>query len=340
MKFTIQQTDPVLIKEEIFNYWEKYLPGTPKKRFNWLQSNPEGKTEWFFAYNGQNNELAGVVSVMRHDLYYNGMIIHAGVVGDFMVGDKYRVYGPAMQLQKSVVECKNKMGLDILYTIPNSASLKLCRRTGYLGEVTLCHMMRPLKSQNYILRNWNGTFIKSLICAFVDRMLKILPIQISYNKKYHFQTDSSIDGSFDDFWTKISQNQDFMVGNRATGYLKWRYINNPESEFKFMKYLESGSTVLLGYIAYCQKGNRISIYDIMALKNEYIAHMINQLLRLAYSEGCHAIYIRISRMDSYLKILKRYMFLDANDDIPLMVFDDIHDIDYSKWAVYECDRNI
>ena len=157
-KFKILQTEPFELKSTILKFWEKYLPGTSPERFDWLQSNPEGPTVWLFAFDVESNELAGTISIMKRDMFLNGKLIHAGVIGDFMVSDKYRVFGPAIQLQKAVIESKRDLNLDFLYTVPNPASLKLSLRVGFLEKIKMRHMVRPLKMDQYILKSKSDVF--------------------------------------------------------------------------------------------------------------------------------------------------------------------------------------
>jgi hypothetical protein len=339
-KFRIQKVEPSEIKDEVYGFWGKYLPGTPIDRFDWLQNNPEGSTDWLFAFDVENNELAGMVSIMRHDLFVDGKVKHAGIIGDFMVSDKYRVFGPALQLQKAVIEYKNDVKLELLYTVPNASSLKLGIRAGYLEKIQMRHMIRPLKTELYLLQNRNKTYIKTLGCKIIDNILKNLPIGKYITQKDQFIISHEIDSSFEEFWQKYKSEKDVLLGNRCKTYLDWRYCRNPVSDFTFLKYFNNESNNLLGYIVYCVSENKISIYDLVAHESKYIDVMLKKLIYNAYNDGCQAIYIRLSKTNPVIHKLKKFMFMDAKDDISVLIFDDKKDYIYDDWLIYESDRNI
>lgn len=340
LKFEIIKKEPLEHKEKILEFWDKYLPGTSVKRFDWLKNNPSGPTIWIFAFDTKSNELVGTISILKHEMYKDGKVIHAGIVGDFMVSSTYRVFGPATPLQKQVIASKNELGFQILYTIPNSASRKLALRIGYTEKIKMCHMIRPLKSEFYILKNVKNRLLKNLVCSIFNNILRILPIGKFIAGDDKFESVTTVDDSFDKFWIKIKTQPSIILGNRSSDYLTWHYCHNPVSKFEFLKYEDNKTAELLGYIVYSIQNNKISIFDLIALEENQIDKLLKRLLEVAYNKSYKAIYIRLSTTNPYINKLKKFMFFDAKDDISVLVLDDEPDATYDNWIIYEYDRNI
>ena len=95
-------------------------------------------------------------------------------------------------------------------------------------------MVRPLKTDQYILKSKKNKYLKKIICITLDNILRRLPIGIFLSNKDQFELATNVDESFDDFWAKIKSNPSELLGNRGSEYLNWRYCQNPDSKFQFL----------------------------------------------------------------------------------------------------------
>src|SRR6185436_12415022 len=118
-KFEIRQVSPTEHTQQIRGFWQKYLPVTPMARLEWLEGNPAGATLWLFAYDGKTQEVAGMVSITKKEIYVEGKLVSVGILGDLMAGERYRVFGPAMQLIREGVAAARNAAISWVYTIPN-----------------------------------------------------------------------------------------------------------------------------------------------------------------------------------------------------------------------------
>ena len=179
-KFIIEQRDPAPYRGEIIKFWNDYLPDTPPERFDWMRyGNPAGSAAWFLAFSKDSNELAGTVSVMPKEMLFNHKKIHVGIVGDYMVGSKYRVFGPGLQLLKTAMQSLSDLDLEFIYTIPNEKSEKIIKHVGFEDKGRIYYVGKHITVDNYLAK-YIGAFGGKLVGFFIEQIIRILSKKLTY----------------------------------------------------------------------------------------------------------------------------------------------------------------
>jgi predicted acetyltransferase len=337
-KFRIIKNELNVYKQQIFEFWRKYLPGTPKGRFEWMQNNPAGPPDWSFAVEEKSGELAGIVSIMPKRVFINGKtIIKAGIVGDFMVSSRYRVFGPFLQLQNTVVENYSNLGYQFIYTIPNKDTIKIIQRAGYKPIGVLYNMAKPIKVKYYLKRHILSP-PSELFVPFIQLCLKIISRETYSLTDGLIEEEHSIDESFDVFWEKIKSNKPCIISDRSSEYIKWRYFQNPTYKFRLLAYRETPGGELRGYIFFTIDCNKMEVFDIIALQRGHVYRLLKRLVGIAKEENCQAIYIQINHANSLLKLLRSCRFFNAKNDF--VVFCPKNEAYLESWSFFSGDRNI
>lgn len=336
-RFNITQSDPVEYKEQILEFWDENLPGTPHGRFEWMQDNPAGPAIWFFAFEENKNELVGTISIMPREMVLNGKIIKVGIVGDFMVSNHYRVFGPALSLQKIVLESMSKYGLDYVYTVPNQASLKMNQRAGYVNSVKLVHLVKPVHSSHYLQKYLNEK-MSAYIGYILDFVLKIFSKESWLFSTDHFDEIKIVNGSFDTLWDETQKLETGLIGNHSAEFIDWRYLKNPKLGFRIIALRNKAEGVLLGYVVFSIIDGRVDIYDLISLKKSYKNKLLRKVIHVARRQKCQAIYIRLVEDSLDICNVRKFMFFNARNDISVFVFGEEISI-FSQWAFSEGDRN-
>lgn len=335
--FKIVQSDPEKYQKEILEFWESYLPGTPLGRLEWMLKNPAGPATWFFAFDKDTSELAGTISIMPREFVLKGKNIRAGIVGDFMVGNKYRVFGPALSLQKKVLDSMSNYEFDYVYTVPNQASLKMNLHAGYINAVNLVHLIKPVCSAQYLQKYLNIKLAKHLGWV-LDIVLKLFSKETYVFPGEHCEEIININESFDDIWNEVQKLESGLIGVRSAKYIDWRYLINPISGFRVFSLRSKSDKRLLGYIIFSVNNGKIEIYDILSLKKSHYNKLMKKLIHVARNEKCQAIYIRLTENSLYISYLRRFMFLNANNDISVLAFGEDVSM-FRQWVFSEGDRN-
>jgi hypothetical protein len=326
-------------KQQILDFWENYLPGTPPTRFEWMnQANPAGNTMWFFAIDKENHDLAGTISLMPKELLLNGRTIRAGILGDFMVGKKYRVFGPALHLIKEAIASMKNLGLELIYTIPNNGSKKLLERAGFIDIDSLYYLVRPINMQNYI-KKYANPFVAKIIAPFIGLYKKYFSGEHFTLGKGCFEEVSRANELFDALWEKIKNKQIGIIGEHCSKYINWRYFQNPLYKFKVLTYKKREDGPILGYIVYTIYDNKLEIFNITSLYKNCTVRLLKRLAFIADQAYCNGIYITISKNNKWFNTLKSHLFFDTKYDMKLYFIGNKALLS-NKWHFLGCDRNI
>ena len=338
-RFKIIRKDPTLYRQEIIKLWEEYLPGTPQGRFDWMNhGNPAGQTAWFFAFEEKTGDLAGCISIMPRDYYLNGKVISAGILGDFVVTNKYRVFGPGLQLPKAAIKSSSELGFRFIYTIPNTESKKIMERAGFTDIGFVYYLIKPI-SARYFLEKKIHPLLAKISAPLIDLGLRILSRETYAWSGGGFQEVSTIDQSFDHLWERISISHPGILGDHSSAYLNWRYLKNPLYQFHILTYIGKLKRDLLGYVIYTIGNGALEIHDIIAIDKKCLVRLLKKIVGFARQQKYHSIYLGIFENNLWLKKLKTYWFFDSKYEMKLFFSDDIAQFP-KNWTFFSGDRNI
>ncbi len=302
-----------------------------------MQENPAGEAIWYFAFDEENRTLAGTISITPRNMILNGKHIKAGIVGDYMIGDQYRVFGPALGLQKMVIDSMSKYGFDCIYTIPNIASKKMAQRAGYVCVAELMHFVKPVLTALYIRKYLNNR-ASELIGLVLDFMLKLISKDTYIKLDGCYEEALTIDASFDVLWKKVKKNTTGLIGDHSAEYIDWRYLKNPNNNYHILTHRKKPEGELLGYLVFSMNNGKIEIYDIISSGISSKERLLGKIIHIARKDNCKSIYIRLSKSSQFINNISKYIFYNARNDIELYaVSDDVSC--FEKWEYSEGDRN-
>lgn len=338
-KFKIVRNDPTPYRQKIIKLWEEYLPGTPPGRFDWMNhGNPAGQAVWFFAFEEKSGDLAGFISIMPRDFFLNGRAIRAGILGDFVVTNNYRVFGPGLQLPKTAIKSSYDLGFRFIYTIPNSESKKIMERAGFTDIGFVYYLAKPITVSHYLKKKMHPLLVK-YAAPLIESGLRILSRETYAWTGGVFQEVSTIDQSFDLLWEKVKMIQPGILGDHSSAYLKWRYLKNPQYQFHILTYKEKAGGDLLGYVVYTIINETLEVFDIVAVDGNYIIKLLKKIVGFARQQKYHSIYLTVFKNNVWLKKLKTYRFFDTKYEMKLFLACDQGCL-HENWLFFAGDRNI
>lgn len=336
-RFEIVQTSGGQYRNEIIRLWDECLTGTVPARFDWMQSgNPAGEAIWFLALEAGTERLSGAISFMPKVMRTRERVLKAGILGDFMVDKKHRTFGPGLLLAKTAISRASSMGFDLIYTVPNTNSKKIVESNGLQAQSVVCHFVKPLSVRRY-LRKYTGDIAANFISPVFDFFLSLASRE-TYSSSAATREEFAIDSSFDALWSRILSRSEYLMGDRCSAYLEWRYLSNPQSKFRLLTCRESGTGDLSGYLFFTMGDNAVAIYDIIAGDKRSFFALMKMLVRVAKAERCHSIYVRIHEHTPFLSWLHRCLFVDAKDNIPILSCST--GIITEEWHFTDGDRNL
>lgn len=337
LKYKLVHTDPTPYKDKIFEFWDKYLPGTDKGRFEWMNNNPAGLALWFMAWEESAGELSGTISIMPRKLFNKGKIIRAGIMGDFMIRSKDRIFGPSLMLPKFAISKGFDTGFDIIYTIPNSQAQKLIERIGFEKGMALKLMVKPLLTKHYLEKYLIIPFAK-LAAPICDKLIILLAKETCSCGGGIVGEENSVDSSFDELWEIIRDRCQGIIGDHSGEYLRWRYFQNPQFVFRLLT-LRGRNNILLGYLIYSMGNGKLEVYDILVAEKSHALLLLRKLSGFARSEGGQAMYLRVSANSPLFLLLARCLFIKVRDDVKVHIIKK-PDINLDEWSFFSGERNI
>lgn len=339
-KFKIIQSNPSQFKNDIFIFWKEYLPGTPSSRLEWMDDNPAGSAIWLFAIEEKSGELAGTISLFPKDLFINGKSIKVAVVGDFMLHNKFRVFGPALDLLKGAKEYLEQGVFDFLYTIPNPLSQKIAERVGFRPAHKLQSLVCPQQC-DFLIKRYAGIFPVKVFEKPLLFSLKLFSRATYARCRGVFEEIDWKDKQlFGEFCQRLRENSEIiMQGNYDLSYLDWRYLQNPEFDFQIFTFKKQPGGDILGLFVFVLGRDRLQLYDMAVVDDNTVPAIISMINDVCSKENLGGVYFSISENHRLLPMVKKCCFLDTKDKAEIYTFpENIKGI--CRWNFTSADRNI
>ena len=298
--------------------------------------NPAGRNLWFVAFDTKTGDVAGMVSVMPKLFYLDGQPVDAGIMGDFVVAKKYRVFGPAMGLPKIALSACKNAGLRVIYTLPNQESEMVVKRAGFDNTKVLGYFVKPVSSIHF-LKGCTACPIAVVGARVVDLVFRLASLDYLAISRGDVSEESSVDGTFDVLWETIKKTPHRLVGDHSAAYLHWRYFCNPLYRFRVIT-LRRGPD-LAGYMFFAIVDDRVEVYDIVAAKPRYVYRLVGKISDIARKEHCKALCVRLTKSDPMVRQLRLCLFLNGKDDVSLLV-SSTDEVLYERLGLSSGDRNI
>lgn len=339
-KFKIIRENPSVFKAEILHFWTEYLPGTPPERLEWMENNPAGPAIWLFAVEAETGKLAGTISLFSKELFVEGNKIRAAILGDLMLDQKFRVFGPVFDLLKTAISCQKKGEFDFLYTIPNLNAKKVAERVGFRPSGQLYSMMCPHRC-DFFIEKYVGSFM-----SMVLQKPLLLTWKLSSRATYvasagiFEEIDWRESKVFDEFFLRLRNNQiGLMTGDYRLDYLEWRYRQNPEFDFKIFTFRKWAGESIQGLFIFSLEKQRLELYDIVGIDQKSIFEMVKRINIISEKVKCRGIYISVFVNNPLLPVLKKCCFFNTKDQVEIYTYPEVIN-ETKQWSFTSADRNI
>lgn len=336
-KFNIIKIDPSQNKQEILQMWHDYLPGTPSGRFEWMNDNPAGPPDWFFALDQHSETVSGMISIMPRIFNTRGKRSRVGIVGDFVVKKEYQVFGPSISLLKQVIHRHEQLEYAYLYTLPNPNAAKVCLRGGFSQIAVTERFVKILLPGNRIasfLRNP----LKSPAANAINLIYKLVSRETYRNTGLSVQEIENILQLKAEHVAE-PDNSEFSKSDQYPDYTRWRYFQNPVSRFRQSVYLGQSSNRNVGKIVYTNTDTKLYVYDFWNSENENLSDTLVQFINDRRKEGYESISIRTIDTTPFSSALKQNGFIPRNEKIPLLYAGNPKTIP-KNWNFLDGERNI
>lgn len=330
--------------KSLLNLWQSNVDSNFKNRLHWVYN--ESPCEGVITIIARNAEDAviGCASCFSNKIKLKQQEYKYGVAFDFIVHENFRLFGPAIKLQKNLVEKIECENYEFILAFPNKASYKIFERVGYqkLGEarvyVKLIDCSRKINIKNRIL--------KYILAKTINVSLNIIDYLhgLTLNKNY---TLEYIDNFELCDLSMVPDNSGLFLLNKDKSYLNWRYVYYKGYDYKIVCLKDGSTGVSKGYCVYFIKDGIVNIVDIFVANNmSYIKEIIIRLANNLRSSNVFTISVMYLGRKEVINTLNQCQFVERADVRNCYIYFNKNDMDYSvfmdvsKWTLFDADMDL
>jgi hypothetical protein len=335
MRFEITRLDPSTHRSDLIPLWRDNLyTATAGKahllgrRFEWIyRENPDGPaTTWVARPTGGADSMVGCASLYPRLFWFRNEEIPVGTGCDFAVAKDHRVFGPALSLQRSLVNNSLNDGFRFLLVRPDRPSIGLFRRVGYRRYREVERWVKVLRPERYA-EDINNSQLVVALSRVAAKGLEALdqafraPLLLDLLRTRTEIIDHP-DERFDALWAEASS-QYTLTEVRSSTYLRWRYDTIPIQRNQFFCLTSRSRDRLLGFVVFSVEDNIVNIEDLFARDTgRSMDCLLVEFIHAMHQEGMSAISVVFLDSRALKTKLKRLFFLKREQGNPLLLFFD------------------
>jgi predicted N-acetyltransferase YhbS len=233
------------------------------ERIRWLyDQNPEGPPTTVVIEDDRDG-VVGCASVMPRRVRVAGREARAGMLCDLAVARRHRVGGPALMLQRALIEAARRARYDFVWGYPNKNSLPICKRVGYTAVAESSSWVRPLRTAPF-LRHYARPAAARAGGALLDASLALVEggAALALAAGREGAHEARFDGRFDALWERGAPAYG-VTGARDAAFLRWRYEAFPSARHYTFGLTSRRSGALTGFVTYRGLGGgRAGVVDL------------------------------------------------------------------------------
>ncbi|WP_457673013.1 GNAT family N-acetyltransferase [Thiolapillus sp.] len=287
--------------------WNDNLRFVADGRYEWLyRDNPAGDTLTCLAVHEEKGEIVGMASAMRRDFHFEGEPCRAGIAIDFAIDAEYRVFGPALLLQRTLVEKAWEQGLDFMLGFPNLAAQGVIKRLGYSPIGSGVRFSRLIRSRGKLKELFSRRRIPGWLAVPASLMLDTgLRLQGALGRipgeARVLSTMDELDGQWESLWRDNSGRKRFQ-GVHGEQYVSWRYARCPYKDFQLFALLDEGQ--LQAFLVFSHDAGVVLVDDFRYRHTRWIRPLFQHFWRRMHGLGHSVINVGLVASGEMERLMK------------------------------------
>ncbi|ALA59780.1 hypothetical protein [Nitrospira moscoviensis] len=270
MAITVRPADLESDRSVLIETLRRYLtPTSTERRFDWLyKRNPHGEARAWIAEETATRAVVGVAAAFPRRLLVRGDARLTWVLGDFCISADYRTLGPAVQLQRAVLDAvQHATMLAGYYDFPSRQMAAVYKRIGVAKEGGLVRMARVLRADR-LLTAFGGAGLARVLGPVANLGLALDIHRRGASRGLSVERYAGRFGSeFDDLMHETGGAYDACI-ERSADYLNWRYVEHPSERYEYLVAKKSGR--VCGYAVFSSTAQDAILVDLFSVKLESI----------------------------------------------------------------------
>jgi len=319
LEIQIREADLKRDGVRIANALSEYLnPLADIPRFEWLyRRNPNGNVRAWLAL--ENEEIVATGAVFPRRAYFSKTEIVAWVLGDFCVSDRHRTLGPAVALQRALLQASESGKVPICYDFPSVAMTAVYKRLKIHPFHQMVRMAKVLRMDRRLRERLGNEWVAGALSPVGNTLLALtaaLQSRVDKTLKVSLQ-QSKCGAEFDALAERVGMSFDFCV-RRSADYLNWRYLDNTYKKHEFMTAERAGT--LLGFVVFSQSGPDGEIVDVFGEDDEFvIGRLISEVVELFRRRGLITVSAELITSHPWRKVFRKFGFY-PRESKPFIVY--------------------
>ena len=314
VKIVIHCADLTADRDLLIHAVATYInPKADAVRFDWMyQQNPAGKAHAWIATEQGSREFVGMASAFPRRARVRGCMVSGWVLGDFCVTDKYRSLGPALQLQRAIIDESVVQKIGFFYDFPSMSMMAIYQRLKVTETTRMIRLARPLRLDRQVqhvirwrgLARWvspAGTFLLNLT---LPRVQTVADVTIDMHK-----------GSYGLEFTELAETVGERHGGcleRSADYLNWRYSDQTGARYVTMT-VHRG-TRLTAYVVFHRTGEDAEIVDMFGTEDfPVLQYLLATVMHHLREQGTMTISVPILASHPWIDVFRKVGFKDREE---------------------------
>jgi hypothetical protein len=302
----------------------KYFPLYSASRMNWFYIDQKNKPYTCLAFDKKEKRLVGSGSIYKKKFLFNKNQKCIGQAVDFAIDEELRVFGPAVQIQRCLIQEVERGGeVDVLLATPGKHAHGVFRRVGYQSLGNVLQLRKVIKVAPYMVNRFvSNKHVSNILSRMLDRclltyqslMLKVVTRGIWLDHKDRF------DEKFDKLWNKCKSNN-LIIGDRSSNLLNWRNSRCTGINYKIITFIRHGEDDLVGYIVYTIEESCAKIMDLLVDKaNKNLKQIMPLFIKKMREQGLSTISMNMLECNPLLALLEKEDFKINTTDLSVLIY--------------------
>ncbi len=263
-------------------------PDANEARYEWLYcKNPEGVARVWVACTGDAGMVVGAAAAFPRRIRSRGKVVRGYVLGDFCVHPDYRSLGPAVALQKCVLEDLSTEDAGFVFDFPSTSMLAIYRRLRIEPQESVIRFAKPLRADRQIRRRITNKAAERTLSIAANAALRIRDVGLGRSSEWTMAQENTPCG---EEFTLAFQQWGARMGtcaDRSAAYLNWRFLQHPQRRYHFLTARRKGR--LCGYLIYDWSGEDGTVVDLLAEEDQICTALLIETIAIMRRYGANTL---------------------------------------------------
>jgi GNAT superfamily N-acetyltransferase len=293
-------------------------PLADRARYDWLyKRNPHGAVRVWLAID-EKGEVIGSAAAFPRALDMSQRKTFGWVFGDFCVSDKHRSLGPAVALQRALLQAADAGGVPVSYDFPSTAMTAVYKRLKMQPAAQMIRMAKLLRVNRKVGEHVRNETLANAISSVGNIFLSAISSRPKFRRGIKVSLLESSCGPEFDLLDERSTGRYGLCVQRSSDYLNWRYLENPYKKHQLMTAKRDES--LLGFVVFSQNGQGGEIVDVFGEDDELvIGRLISEVVELFRRSGVITVSAELIGSHPWTEVFKKLGFY-PRESKPFIVY--------------------